>query len=201
MQWMKRWLLLGIGSLWLGGCGDDFPTKGDTRATPGFLEVELPGGAGMEFVWVEPGSFLMGTTEEERQRLVSKGWWYDWMEDEFPAHEVTISQGFWLGKYEITQRAVGIGDGFKAVVGEGQRAGKSELPGGVYFVERCAEVYPQAKRGRWRFVVPFAYGSGVGVCLPGGDEYSVVVRRRRTAVGCVCVVLGQHLCPGTVLCP
>ncbi len=43
--------------------------------------IELPSGVPLEMVWIEPGSFTM----------------------EWPLREVTISQGFYLGKYEITQ--------------------------------------------------------------------------------------------------
>ena len=57
----------------------------------------------MEMVWIEPGTFTMGTTEEQEQLLRDKGLWIDWYENEKPAHEVTISRGFYLGKYEITQ--------------------------------------------------------------------------------------------------
>ena len=67
------------------------------------ITVDLPGGATMDFLWVEPGTFLMGTTEEQEQLLRGKGMWDSRSEDEQPQHEVTISQGFWLGKYEITQ--------------------------------------------------------------------------------------------------
>ena len=49
----------------------------------------LPGGASMEFVWIEPGVFQMGSNTGRS--------------DESPIHEVGISRGFWLGKYEITQ--------------------------------------------------------------------------------------------------
>lgn len=64
----------------------------------------LPGGAIMEFVWIAPGTFVMGTTEEQGQLLQSKEFPEEWsFEDEQPAHEVTISKGFYLGKYEITQ--------------------------------------------------------------------------------------------------
>ena len=54
------------------------------------------------FVWIEPGTFVMGTTEEQEQLLRDKKWWR-YGGDEQPAHEVTISQGFWMGIYEITQ--------------------------------------------------------------------------------------------------
>ena len=47
---------------------------------------------GMEFVWVPAGEFRMGST----------GRFAD--SDERPVTRVRISQGFWLGKYEVTQR-------------------------------------------------------------------------------------------------
>ena len=59
----------------------------------GVLTATLPGGATMDFVWIEPGTFLMGSPESEPGRYSSEG----------PQHEVTISQGFYLGKCEIAQ--------------------------------------------------------------------------------------------------
>lgn len=53
----------------------------------------LPGGAVMEMVWIESGTFMMGSPPSEPGRWNNEG----------PQHEVTISRGFWLGKYEITQ--------------------------------------------------------------------------------------------------
>ena len=46
-----------------------------------------------EFVWIEPGVFQMGSPNWEEGR---------W-DDEGPVHEVEISQGFYLGQYEVTQ--------------------------------------------------------------------------------------------------
>ena len=46
-----------------------------------------------EMVWIAPGSFMMGSPSSELGRD----------SDEGPQHRVTISQGFYLGKYEITQ--------------------------------------------------------------------------------------------------
>lgn len=45
------------------------------------------------FVWVPPGRFRMGSVEEEPGRGADEA-----------AHIVTISNGFWLSKYEVTQR-------------------------------------------------------------------------------------------------
>ena len=47
---------------------------------------------GMEFMWIPAGRFLMGSPEDEEGR--------DVIEDQ---HEVRISEGFWMGKYEVTQ--------------------------------------------------------------------------------------------------
>lgn len=57
------------------------------------MEAQLPGGATMVFVWIEPGTFLMGSAGDDNTRLSS----------ETPQHEVTLTQGYWLGKYEVTQ--------------------------------------------------------------------------------------------------
>jgi len=55
-------------------------------------------------VWIPPGSFMMGTPQEEIDRLNSR---YSRLAATFsaeePHHRVTITRGFWLGKYELTQ--------------------------------------------------------------------------------------------------
>ena len=65
--------------------------------------AELSGGVTIEFVWIEPGTFTMGMTAEQETLVRELGEWYEWFENEFPAHQVTISKGFFLGKFEITQ--------------------------------------------------------------------------------------------------
>jgi len=57
------------------------------------IAVQLPGGATMDFVWIEPGIFTMGSPATEPGREADEG----------PQYEVTISRGFYLGKYETTQ--------------------------------------------------------------------------------------------------
>lgn len=54
--------------------------------------LTLPGGVTMEMIWCEPGSFMMGSPLTEVGRF----------EDEL-IHPVTLTKGFWLGKYEVTQ--------------------------------------------------------------------------------------------------
>ena len=62
------------------------PKTGDVKV------MTLPGGATIEMIWCAPGSFMMGSPLDEAGRF----------EDE-PIHPVTLTKGFWLGKYEVTQ--------------------------------------------------------------------------------------------------
>ena len=48
---------------------------------------------GMEFVWIPAGSFVMGSPVGEEGRFRDER-----------QHEVRISEGFWMTKYEVTQR-------------------------------------------------------------------------------------------------
>jgi formylglycine-generating enzyme required for sulfatase activity len=85
---------------------EDGKTASDKESIQPFDEPEvqwtlpgiftLPGGATMQFVWIAPGSFLMGSPRVSRGHT-------GWGADEMPSRQVTISRGFWLGKYEVTQ--------------------------------------------------------------------------------------------------
>ena len=75
------------------------------------IAVDLIGGATMEVVWIEPGTFMMGSPNSEEGRDVAEG----------PQHQVTISQGFYLGKVEITQGQ------WEAVMGTKPWQGKSSV--------------------------------------------------------------------------
>ncbi len=89
--------------------GDYAGTGGNFRITAGvpagthYLRVSGPGTAdytltlretldAMEFARIPAGSFVMGSPEDEEGR-----------ENHETQHEVQISRGFWMGKYEVTQ--------------------------------------------------------------------------------------------------
>lgn len=57
--------------------------------TPGILPRTRTNQAGMEFVLIPPGTFMMGSNNGEA--------------DEKPVHQVTINHSFYMGKYEVTQ--------------------------------------------------------------------------------------------------
>ncbi|MBR1920706.1 MAG: formylglycine-generating enzyme family protein, partial [Kiritimatiellae bacterium] len=71
------------------------PRQGEERV------LSLPGGAQMEMIYVAPGSFTMGSPTDEEGRC----------DNETP-HRVTLTKGYWLGKYEVTQRQ------WRSVMGE-----------------------------------------------------------------------------------
>ena len=150
----------------------------------GEITAELPGGAMVEFVWIEPGTFVMGSTDDQEQLLRDKGMWNDVFKDEHPPHEVTISQGFYLGKYEITQGQ------WERVMGAQPWSGLQLVQNNpdhpaVYITREDVQAFiTHLERGSGRGTLPSAHGSRVGVCLPGGHHDAVVVRgRRETASG------------------
>jgi len=55
--------------------------------------IMLPGDVPLEMVWIPAGSFQMGRYPGEQ----------DSYDSEDPQHPVTLSSGFWLGKYELTK--------------------------------------------------------------------------------------------------
>ena len=67
--------------------------SGSAHKTGEVKTVTLPGGATMELIWCAPGSFEMGSPKQEHGRFPNE-----------VSHRVTLTKGFWLGKYEVTQR-------------------------------------------------------------------------------------------------
>jgi formylglycine-generating enzyme required for sulfatase activity len=105
------------------------------------LTLDLGDGVLMGLLYIAPGSFTMGGTEAPH---------YDWQRDERPAHEVTLTKGFYLGRYKVTRgqfAAFVKATGYKT---EAEREGKAwgrplsggwaEIPGAswrnpVYFAQ------------------------------------------------------------------
>ena len=57
--------------------------------------VLLPGNVPLTMVWCPPGTFMMGATANEQDSPTDGR--------EKPQHQVTLTQGFWMGKYELTK--------------------------------------------------------------------------------------------------
>ena len=63
------------------------------------------------WVWIQPGRFVMGSPASERGRSSVEG----------PQTVVTLTKGYWLGKYEVTQRE------YVAVIGKNPSLDTSDL--------------------------------------------------------------------------
>ena len=68
---------------------------------------------GIEMVWIKPGTFKMGSPANEPERF-----------DDETQHQVTLTKGFYMGKYEVTQEQ------YKAVTGTNPShfSGNGRLP-------------------------------------------------------------------------
>jgi formylglycine-generating enzyme required for sulfatase activity len=72
--------------------GTSSPPAGPHKAGDVWV-ADLGGQTTMEMVWCPPGKSLMGSPASEPDRLSDE-----------TQHEVTLTQGFWLGKTEVTQK-------------------------------------------------------------------------------------------------
>jgi formylglycine-generating enzyme required for sulfatase activity len=62
------------------------PRRGEVRRNP----ID-----GLDYAWIAPGTFVMGCTQGDTECEAN----------ETPAHEVTLTRGFWLGTTEVTVAA------------------------------------------------------------------------------------------------
>jgi formylglycine-generating enzyme required for sulfatase activity len=99
------------------GCG-----AAPLTATPEPTSTSVPPGQtrfdpkGIEQVWVPAGSFVMGTSEAAAQDVLTlkPPWWVkSELPSEQPQHEVHLTSGYWIDRYEVTNAA------FQAFVDEG----------------------------------------------------------------------------------
>lgn len=100
-------LLMGMASLLFCSC-----VKLKDSKVADAVSLDLGGGVMLDLVLIRPGKFMMGSENGER--------------NEKPVHEVTISQPFYLGKYEVTQAQ------WEAVMGSNPSESK-----GIYLPVEC----------------------------------------------------------------
>jgi sulfatase modifying factor 1 len=86
---------------------------------------------GMEFVWIPPGTFTMGSPKEEMDRYFDER-----------LHKVTLTKGFFMGKYTVTQGQ------WKAIMGNAPSAFKGDKNLPVEFVSwnDCQEFLKKVRK-------------------------------------------------------
>ena len=84
-----------------------------------YFTEELGDGLGLDMVLIPSGSFMMGTEDEEIERLC-KTYDREWFRGERPQHQVNVPN-FFMGRYPITQGQ------WRAVAGWGQVERKLDL--------------------------------------------------------------------------
>jgi formylglycine-generating enzyme required for sulfatase activity len=110
------------------------PRPGDTK------RLDLGRGVKVKLVWIPPGEFLMGSNNGDG--------------DEKPVRRVKLTKGFWMGKYEVTQKQ------YEAVMG----SDPSNFKGANLPVETVS----------WDDAV--AFGRKAGVRLPTEAEWEYACR-------------------------
>ena len=69
------------------------PTSPSTPASNDVITIPVKDGISIEMIKVEAGSFMMGATSEMK----------DPYDNERPVHQVTLTNDYYIGKYEVTQ--------------------------------------------------------------------------------------------------
>jgi formylglycine-generating enzyme required for sulfatase activity len=103
MRFTVRGLIVLVGMLALGATALSLGNIGwaKKRITPTPQSVVVPNPVatnskdGLKYVWVLPGTFLMGCSPGDSECV----------DDETPAHQVTITKGFWIGQTLVTVAA------------------------------------------------------------------------------------------------
>ena len=99
---MKSLLLATLVGLLMFGCGEDAQKEAvqeevvqeeakDESAAPFGENFTIPD-LNLDMIWVEPGTFMMGSPKSEEGHRGNE-----------TQHQVTLSKGFYLGKHEVTQ--------------------------------------------------------------------------------------------------
>jgi sulfatase modifying factor 1 len=116
-------------------------------AEPAAQPKEVVNSIGMKLRLIPVGSFTMGTSKEEIDRLLKAfpGLRGEWFEDECPAHQVRITRPFYLGAYEVT-----VGQFRKFVADAGYKTdAEKDGKGGYGWTETVGKVEQEPKY-TWR---------------------------------------------------
>ena len=147
---------------------------------------------GMKFVWISPGTFMMGSPKEEKERG-----------DNETQHKVTLTKGFYMGVYTVTQEQ------WKEVMGNNPSffKGEKKLPVETVSWDDCQEfakklrekdkkLYRLPTEAEWEYAcragtkTPFYFGATISTDQANyngnftyGTSKKGVYREKTTPVG------------------
>jgi formylglycine-generating enzyme required for sulfatase activity len=109
-------------------------------------------------LWVKPGTFTMGSPTTEARHY----------KDEIQ-HQVTLTKGFYLGKYEVTQAQWErvMGNNPSKFKGADRPVGQVSWNEVVEFCKELTEMEKKAGTSATRHVLSTAHRGSMGICLPG----------------------------------
>jgi formylglycine-generating enzyme required for sulfatase activity len=179
---------------------DTLAGESGTGARQDSITVALEGAEPIQLLWISPGTFMMGSTSENRREADER------------AFRVTLTRGFWMGEYEVTQgqyQAV-MGDnpsqfkaaGLNAPVEQVDWFDVMEFCGRLTEQERDAGRLPEGAfftlptEAQWEYAcragttTPFSFGESLGADManfngnfPYGEAAKGEFRQRTLPVG------------------
>ena len=141
-------------------------------------KVEIENSLGMKLRFIPPGEFMMGSPQVEIDAVVeTHDPWHGWFRSEGPRHPVKVTQAFYLGSCEVTQRQyedlMGVNPSHFSPTGPGKDAVKDldtsqfpvEMVSWFDAVDFCNKLSEKEQR------LPYYAHDGDGVTILGGTGY------------------------------
>jgi len=128
------------------------PTSGEPQPKRGEYRTFEAG----EFVWIPPGTFMMGSdmrpqllldTYKVRAQHLDRWELGVYYSIEQPRHQVTLTQGFWMGKYEVTN---GEFEAFVNATGYKTDSEKHRWGWGTWALDEADGEFREVRGANWR---------------------------------------------------
>ena len=127
-----------------------------TQAQPKTPPITFTNSLGMKFAWIPPGTFLMGSPANEKERNPNEA-----------QHKVTLTKGFYMSVYTVSQEQ------WQAVMGtnHGYFKGEKNLPVDTVSWEDCQEFIKKLReKGKKAYRLPteaeWEYSCRAGTTTP-----------------------------------
>ena len=148
----------------VGLCGSVAPGQEKAAKPPEELVLDLGGGVSMKLVKIPAGKFMMGSPENEKDRLKNEG----------PQHEVTLTKAFYMGIYPVTneqyKQLTGGAEGTRVFGGPKYPAVSMTWDTAVSFCKTLSEKTGKTVRLPTEAEWEYACRAGTTTRFPYGDD-------------------------------